>query len=252
MRSVCTCATLVGYRAAVGSATDHRHQDPCDPTTDNRTTGNGTVLKKFVTLAAAGFAAAAIAGCAADAPVAAAPPTAPARTAPASPAPADTAQPCNQLLNPDPHRAFICITQNAFTGPYGADYWMDEAYQRDMAFHPAKGLLAASEIFFCRPNGIITDGYEGSIDEGSTATESWCARGAPGIKLGAAEWQARLIVLADGCVVYHWDVIDSQTNPAPPTTCLNQFTGKFTKMTALEQKSTIDFWHSMADEPGPW
>jgi hypothetical protein len=130
----------------------------------------------------------------------------------ASSASADTAQPCNQLLNPDPNTAFICIAANAFN-QYGADYRMDEAYQRMQAIHPADGLLDVSDAYYCRPSKVVIGGHVQSVNAGSTPTESYCARGAPEVPVGEAEWQARNISVYDGhgfCVVYHWKVVDTR------------------------------------------
>ena len=173
----------------------------------------------------------------------------------ASAAPADTAQPCNQLLNPDPHLAFVCVAANAFKQPNGADYWMDTAYGRDQFIHPAGTNFDVASIYFCRPNGIIVGGHVQSVDEGSTPTESWCERGAPGVPTGEAEWQARVTAVYDGhgaCIVYDWKIVDTNASPPNPTVCFDLYTGKTRHMTAAEIKSVADSWRAEADEPGAW
>ena len=113
-----------------------------------------TRIKQFAVTAGSALAAVLVA-CVGATPVSAAPT-----------AQEDTAQPCNQLLNPDPHTAFICIAANAFN-KYGADYWMDEAYQRMQAIHPADGLLDVSDAYYCRPSKVVIGGHVQSVDAGS-------------------------------------------------------------------------------------
>ena len=214
--------------------------------------------KRVFALAASILAAGGIMLTTAAVPVAASP-EAPAarvvhvdRTASAATLPAG--QPCNQLLNPDPHLAFVCITADAFN-KYGADYWLSTAYTRLQTIHPATGLLVVTDAYYCRPNKVIIDGHVQSVDAGATTTESYCERGAPDVPAGEAEWQARVLSVYDGhgaCVVYHWKVVDTQTNPPAPTTCFDEYTGKLRPMTALEIKSVLYGWYAMYLEPGAW
>jgi hypothetical protein len=163
----------------------------------------------------------------------------------------DVAQPCAQL---PAHTSYICITTDAFKGPWSADYWADEAYMRTMMWHPADGDLAVSETYFCRPGTVnLGSGHVNSVDAGSTSDEKWCIRGAPGLKVGIPEWDARIITVADGCIVWGWHVTDTQEPPpVKPTKCLGEFTGKITTITPLEQTSVLEFWRSMKLEPGAW